>query len=119
MSKRWMVGLGMGLGLLSMQAQAELVDTLGELTGYHIVERKQIKGWVDADGSQDSAFKGCKKGRTILFEDGQSLTCSSYGYLYAYRPQAVILSRELKLDDQTLHSEYKMVVGDELFSMQR
>ena len=32
MIKRWMVGLGMGLGLFSLQAQAELVDTLGELT---------------------------------------------------------------------------------------
>ena len=107
------------LGVFALQANAQLAETLEGLAGYSIVESKAIKGWYDADGVEETAFKGCKTGRTIVFADNQTLTCADYGYDYAYRPNAVILVKnpELSYDAQSLIADYKMIVGDAVYQM--
>lgn len=96
--------------LLSSSAFADMADELDDFIGYTIIDSKTIKGWYDDDEREEGAFKGCKHGRVIVFTDNKILTCAEYGYQYAYRPTAVILSNG---------SQYKMVVGDTVYNMRR
>jgi hypothetical protein len=98
--------------LISSTAFAGLADKLGSLVGYTIIDSKTIKGWYDdyEDESEGGTFKGCKYGRIIVFTDNKILKCAQYGYQYAYRPTAIILSNG---------SQFKMVVGDEVYDMRR
>jgi hypothetical protein len=66
---------------------------IGQYVGYTIVAKKTIIGYVESDGKTSQSFEGCNFGRKIIFEDNTYLTCSSYNYQYAYRPEAVILVR--------------------------
>lgn len=104
--------LMMLFSVVSNSAMAGLADNLSQLVGYTIIDSKTIKGWYDADDSEieGGAFKGCKYGRVIVFTDNKILKCSQYGYQYAYRPTAVILSNG---------SQYKMIVEDEIYDMRR
>ena len=98
------------LCVISSTAFAGLADKLGGLIGYTIIDSKTIKGWYDDDERDEGAFKGCKHGRVIVFTDNKILKCAQYGYQYAYRPTAVILSNG---------SQFKMVVDDEIYDMRR
>jgi hypothetical protein len=89
---------------------ADLVNKLDDLVGYTIIAKKTIKGWYDDDESEENAFKGCSHGRVIVFTDNRILTCAEYGYQYAYRPTAIILSNG---------SRYKMIVGNNVYDMSR
>ncbi len=98
------------LCLISSATFAGLADKLGSLVGYTIIDSKTIKSWYDDDEREEGAFKGCKHGRVIVFTDNRILKCAQYGYQYAYRPTAVILSNG---------SQFKMVVDDEIYDMRR
>jgi hypothetical protein len=92
--------------LFSCAAGAQNVD---QYVGYRVVAKKTIVGYVDKDGTGDKSFKGCNFGRKIVFDDNTYLTCTSYGYQYAYRPEAVILVRD---------GSWKMLVENESYEMQ-
>lgn len=66
---------------------------MGDYIGWTIAAKKTISGYVDEEGEQQTSFKGCKHGRKILFTDQTYLTCTGYGYQYAYRPDAYLLVR--------------------------
>lgn len=102
--------------LLSISAQADLADELDNLVGYTIVDSKTIQGWYDDDEKEDGAFKGCKHGRVIVFTDHKSLTCTEYGYQYAYRPTAIILAKEISYKGKSFY-DYKMIVEDDVYDM--
>ena len=102
--------------LLSISAQADLADELDNLIGYTIVDSKTIKGWYDDDEKGNGAFKGCKYGRVIVFTDNKSLTCAEYGYQYAYRPTAIILTKEISYKGKSFY-DYKMIVEDDVYDM--
>ena len=102
--------IALTLCVISSAAFAGLADKLGSLVGYTVIDSKTIKGWYDNEEREDGAFKGCKHGRVIVFTDNRILTCAQYGYQYAYRPTAVILSNG---------SQLKMVVDDEIYDMRR
>ncbi|KJV44346.1 hypothetical protein CAP42_09610 [Acinetobacter indicus] len=104
--------------LASFNASADLADELEDLVGYTIVDSKTIKGWYDDEESEEGAFKGCKHGRTVVFTDNTTLTCSEYGYQYAYRPTAIILAKEITYQGQTLY-DFKIIVEDEVYDMRR
>jgi hypothetical protein len=78
--------------LVPMVAHADLADELESYVGYTIVAVKTIAGYVDEKKGKKDDFEGCDSGRKIFFSDDTYLACSSYGYQYAYRPQALILS---------------------------
>ncbi|MBW1788376.1 MAG: hypothetical protein JRK53_17430 [Deltaproteobacteria bacterium] len=98
-------------------AYADLADELEDLLGYTIVAIKTIERWYDNDEKDDS-FSGCSHDRVIVFTDGTTLTCSEYGYQYAYRPTAVILGKKINYQGKSFY-DFKMVVGDEVYDMRR
>ncbi len=97
-------------------ARSDLADELGDLVGYVIVDAKTIVAWADDDESDEGSFNGCSYGRRIKFDDNTVLTCAGYGYMYAYRPTAVLLAKEISLGGRKL-VDIKMVVEDEIFDM--
>ena len=94
----------------SVSVKADLASELDDLIGYTIVERKTIKAWYEDDEFEEGSFEGCNYGRTIIFTGNRVITCAGYGYQYAYRPTAIILSNGMR---------YKMVVGDQIYDMRR
>jgi hypothetical protein len=81
---------------------------LGRYVGFTIAGKKTIAGFQDEDGKHDTSFEGCNYGRRILFDDETYLTCTSYGYSYAYRPEAILLVRA---------GTWVMLVGDNSYQM--
>ncbi len=99
-------------------ASADLAGKLERLVGYTILASKTIRGWHDDDEREDGAFKGCRHGRVIVFTDGTSLTCAEYGYMYAYRPTAIILGKRIEFGGRSF-TDFKMIVEDEIYDMRR
>lgn len=104
--------------LCSGRASADLAGKLERLVGYTILASKTIKGWYDDNEREDGAFKGCRHGRVIVFTDGTGLTCAEYGYMYAYRPTAIILGKRMDVGGRSF-TDFKMVVEDEVYDMRR
>lgn len=96
------------LYLFAMTAHADTASTLSRYKGYTIVDVLTIEGWIDKNGKRESSFNGCEYGRVIIFSGNKSLRCSSYGYQYAYRPEAVIISRG---------GSYTMIVESDSYDM--
>jgi len=109
---------------LSYSARADMADELEDLVGYTIIDSKTISGWRDDDDDEDDEdgdngeFEGCEHGRVIVFTDGQTLTCAEYNYQYAYNPTAIILAHEVTFEGRKLYL-FKMIVGDDVYDMQR
>lgn len=79
------------LPLMILTAPAFASADLGDFIGYTILAKKTVAAYVDKDGKREDSFEGCDYGRIIVFEDDTYVRCQSYGYQYAYRPEAVIL----------------------------
>lgn len=92
---------------LNMTTRAVSCEITDNLMGYTIVVSKTIVAKID-DGVREDGFTGCEYGRIIVFSDETGVKCSSYGYQYAYRPDAILL---------TNGSSIKMCVGSELYDV--
>jgi hypothetical protein len=113
----WRVStLALGL-LLSPMARSDVTNELEDLIGYTIVESKTIESWYE-DDEKDDSFEGCSHDRVIVFTDNTTLTCTEYGYQYAYRPTAIILAKEISYQGKSSY-DFKMVVEDEIYDMRR
>lgn len=75
---------------------------LRRLEGYTIAKVSSIKG----------TFNGCESGRLLELVDGTLLRCASYGYQYAYMPDAVLFSKSLVVEGKTLMLAKLMVEGE-------
>jgi len=98
---------------LSAPSFADISESdLGDLKGYTILGSYEVTGWrdPDMDGMEGSSFKGCKRNRVLILDRHLEVICSDYGYVYAYRPTAVILSNGVSL---------KMVVEGHVFSIRQ
>lgn len=84
-------------------------DQLKKLVGYEIEDVKKVAGWIDdGEGKVGNAndWEGCRYNRTIIFEDGSTVECTTYHHSSAWGPQeAVIFTR---------YSERKICIDDEL-----
>jgi len=82
---------------------------LKKLVGYEIEDVKKVAGWIDdGEGKVGNAndWEGCRYNRTIIFEDGSTVECTTYHHSSAWGPQeAVIFTR---------YSERKVCIDDEL-----
>ena len=87
-------------------AVAYLADDLGDLTGYTVVSEEKI----------DGTFDGCAYGETVLFQSGRSVTCSEYGYQYAYYADAVVLASPYADEGRTVW-QCAMVVRDKVYDV--
>jgi hypothetical protein len=74
----------------SLGAQAGWERELSRLKGYTLIEVATVTGSVEKDGKRKDSFEGCEYGRKIIFDYNKTLTCRSYSYQYAYRPEAFI-----------------------------
>jgi hypothetical protein len=92
-----------------LDVYADLAYQLKNLKGYTITDVLTITSWYD-ESEKDTSFRGCRYGRTIVFEGNKILKCASYGYQYAYRPEAIILSNG---------SDFKMIVESDVYDMRR
>ncbi len=104
--------------LFSNNALSDCADELEDLVGYTIVDSKTISGWYDDDEKKEGSFNGCSHGRVILFTDGTQLTCAEYGYMYAYRPTAIIFAKEISYKGKLFY-DIRMMVEDEIYHMRR
>jgi len=96
--------------LVGNSAVADITDQLSRFVGYTIIASKTIVGYQDRDGKKGNSFEGCNYDRVIVFDDNRILTCAGYGYQYAFRPTAIILSNG---------SSFKMMVGNDVYDMRR
>jgi hypothetical protein len=110
------IGLLLVALLVCVAAAADIVDELSSYTGYTIVGTKTVIGYRDKNGKRSDDFEGCDFDRTIKFDDGTVLTCSSYSYTYAYRPTALILMKTNEYQGRKFASVV-MIVEDEAYEM--
>ena len=103
--------------IVPLIAEADVADVLGRYVGYTIVASKTIAGYVDKDGTRKNQFDGCNFGRTIIFDDNTSMTCSTYGYQYAFRPTAIILMKSMSIGGKS-YGSVVMVVESDSYDMQ-
>ncbi len=80
------------------------------LVGYTIIHAGTITGYVDEDGTKDDHFRGCKHNRKLIIDKRYVVTCISYSYHYAYRPDVAVLSNGGRL---------KLIVDDEEFDVRQ
>ena len=100
------IALGAALLVLSSAASALSARDFARYKGYTIVYAGTVTGFYDRnhrDKADSGNFEGCEYDRKIFLDDRYEVTCSSYGYSYGFRPDAVILSngysKKLIVDD--------------------
>ncbi|KRB18956.1 hypothetical protein ASE08_07060 [Rhizobacter sp. Root16D2] len=77
----------------------------------------ELEGWtVSAVTAVKGQFEGCEHGKRIRFENGMSLVCDSYSYMYAYQPDAVIFTKGVTLKGRS-YVLIKVLIDDEFFDM--
>lgn len=79
---------------------------LDEVEGYTVISVTQV----------DGEFEGCDFDKIIKLMDGSALKCSSYGYQYAYMPDAVVFGKRLTHEGRSFVS-IKLLVEDEIYDM--
>lgn len=88
------------------------IDELEDLVGYEIEAIKTVAGWIDeADGKvgNEDDWEGCRYNRKIIFDDGTSVTCTSYQYSSAWGEQKAVIF--------TKHSDQIVCIDDELMDV--
>lgn len=78
---------------------------------------RKLEGYVVAAVTNvDGEFQGCDYGRIIKLQNGSTFKCSSYGYTYAYSPDAVVFAKIASFQGKSL-ATIKILVEGELFDM--
>ena len=96
---------------------------LNKIIGYIVVGKKTIIGYIDdkKNKKEETSFNGCDYDRLILFDDQRVLRCRSYGYSYAYRPNAFLFAKVSSLNSGTravTGADWKMCVDGDLYDME-
>lgn len=73
-------------------AQAECEIDVSDYVGWQIAYSGTVTGYIDDSGNEETSFEGCDYGRVLIVDYTKSVTCSEYGYSYAYMPEIVVLS---------------------------
>ena len=94
-------------GFSNTAIAADLARILRRLEGWTIIHVDTI----------DGSWEGCDYGRLIKLSDGSVLKCSSYGYSYAYRPDAIVLGKSATLGGRSFLS-IKLFVENEVYDME-
>ncbi|MNN76299.1 hypothetical protein D3C81_1926660 [compost metagenome] len=95
---------------ITVSLPASAGDTASKLQG--------MVGWTIAAVTQvEDEFEGCDFDKVIKFTSGIALTCSSYGYSYAFMPSAVIFTKSGKYEGRNFHN-VKVLIDDDFYDMQ-
>lgn len=77
-----------------------------------------MEGWtLVAVTTVKEEFEGCDFGKRISFDNGWTLTCSTYSYNYAYRPDAAIFAKNFQHKGRAFWS-IKALIEDEFYEME-
>lgn len=90
---RWLMAPFLLAALVAGPAWADLTGELSRLVGFTIIHAGTVTGYVDRGGKVETDFEGCDFGRKLIIDETYSVTCASYGYHYAYRPDVVVLTK--------------------------
>jgi hypothetical protein len=105
------------LSLTSLTAEARIKErTLEKLVGWTLIDVKTIEGFYNDEGQYEESFEGCNYDRIIKFDDGTIVECSSYGYQYAYRPNAFLFGKSVNHNGKSF-TMFKMLVEDDLYDI--
>ena len=78
---------------------------------------RQMVGWtVLKVATVNGTFEGCDYNRLIELDDGTILRCNSYGYQYAYMPDAILFGKSVNLNGQSVFI-LRLLVEDEVYDM--
>jgi hypothetical protein len=78
---------------------------------------RRLQGWTIVKvGTIKGNFEGCDHDRLIEFDDGTILRCSSYGYQYAYHPDAIVFAKSASVNGQAF-TMVKMLVDGDVYDM--
>ena len=84
--------------------------------GWTIIYSGTVTGYINEDGEKESSFKGCLSGRELIVDDSKSVQCTSYGYSYAYRPDIMILRKQLEMDGKK-HTLYEACIDGDMYNI--
>lgn len=88
------------------------VDELKTLVGYEVQSVKTVAGWIDEDagkvGNEDD-WEGCRYNRKIIFDDGTSVTCTTYHHGSAWGSQKAVIFAK--------YSDQIVCIDDELMDV--
>lgn len=87
-------------------ASAMDVSDFRGVVGYTVVAVTQVS----------HSFEGCDFDKPIRFDNGWTLTCSSFGYSFAFRPDAAIFAREFS-HGGTRYLSIKVLIDDDFYDM--
>jgi len=97
-----------GLACVVASAHADrCTQSLGKLQGYTVHAATQV----------DGDFEGCDFNKVIRFMDGKALRCSSYSYLYAFMPDAIIFAKSITYQGKSL-ATVKVLIECQIFDME-
>jgi hypothetical protein len=89
---------------------------LQQMVGWTIIASKTIEGHITEEGKRSDDFEGCDFGTQIVFTDGKAVTCTGYGYQYAYRPTAIIFAKSLEYKGKNM-TLMKMLVQGQFYDV--
>lgn len=95
------------LATLAQQVAAFDTSDFDDVLGYTVVAVTQV----------EDDFEGCDFDKKIRFDNGWTLTCSSYSYSYSYRPDAVLFAKTLVYRGVNYWA-IKVIIDDEIYDMQ-
>ncbi len=76
-----------------------------------------LEGWTVAAVTQvEDEFEGCDFDRRIEFDNGLTLTCSTFSYTYSFRPDAVIFFKSTQYKGRS-YWLVKALIDDEFYDM--
>ena len=77
-----------------------------------------MEGWtVAAVTNVRGDFEGCDFDKRVRFDNGWTLTCSTYSYSYAYHPDAVIFAKSVTVRGRA-YWMVKALIDGELYDME-
>jgi hypothetical protein len=97
-------------------ACADAAIVLGKFVGYSIVASKTVEAFIDKGKQKQDGFEGCEYDRIIVFTDGTGVVCRTYSYTYSYRPDAVLLAKQLSYQGKQFMS-LKLIVGNDAYDV--
>ena len=95
--------------IVSYECTAGCEIDVADFVGWSIVYKGTITGYVDEEGKEKDEFQGCSYNRRLIVDYSKTITCTTYNYHYAYRPDVVILKNG---------SQIKACIDDEVYDVQ-
>lgn len=107
-SARHLLVAGTSLSLIGAPARKgmDCPNELRQLEGWTVIKATSVRG----------TFEGCDYGKLIELSDGTILRCASYGYQYAYSPDAIVFGKSFSVSGKSAVL-LKIMVEDEMYDV--